>query len=750
MTSKGWTGDILFSGGNGSNEILQTAISAYKKAGASAINIFQDTEVAQELVLYEPPSGKVSSQLFTYSGPTSPHTVIVLPSSLHSCLAVTALEVMESSAAEKIGIITVCSLGAKTFSEIVSRMPSSVQTIHAPVANTHIDESATWFYDLTLAGMIGIGAPFIVLPLPLIATWTIFEWGSTIVRLASPNSSKAHIAPKIRPVLPESSKLATFWSSDVGASSRVAPSIAAAFARIAHASDGGVVPRLSETYDNFAGGKSVNGIGVKSADLLLSPVNTSASTPLSAVTLTSVPSFVFISAPQFVLPSYNAVERAGESTQIVFSSTWSADDYKEKLGKHEKRRLAKHEGIFTINAENVAKQAGVAGEEGVAVVEQIVFWQFYLNNGDFDHVKSFIKSPLSQDEIAALIPAVREGIQRVNLEGLDMEIDEEEKAVPLDKLAPGEGDSSIMSHPSYILSSNASNAPNEYKNTPEILPTSQNWHQAAKQLLYPEAYALPHDGKDKMRPDLSEDNYIITVTENRRLTPDDYDRNVFHIEFSTAGTGLKYAVGEALGIHGLNDEKEVMLFIEWYGLDPMEVISYPSRTDPDGRLESRTVFQLFQQTLDIFGKPPKAFYETLSKFATSTEEAKHLRFISSAEGSATFRKWAELQTVTYVDVLKAFPSVKAKFGIEALIREVASIKPRHYSIASSQNAVGDSVHLLVVTVDWDTPEGLKRFGQCTRYLAGLPVGAKVMVSVKPSVMKASCASHGHVYKLILF
>jgi hypothetical protein len=34
-----------------------------------------------------------------------------------------------------------------------------------------------------------------------------------------------------------------------------------------------------------------------------------------------------------------------------------------------------------------------------------------------------------------------------------------------------------------------------------------------------------------------------------RLTPDTYDRNVFHIEFSTEGTGLKYAIGEALGIH---------------------------------------------------------------------------------------------------------------------------------------------------------------------------------------------------------
>lgn len=31
--------------------------------------------------------------------------------------------------------------------------------------------------------------------------------------------------------------------------------------------------------------------------------------------------------------------------------------------------------------------------------------------------------------------------------------------------------------------------------------------------------------------------------------------------------------------------------------------------------------------------------------------------------------------------------------------------------------------------------GTQRYGQCTRYLAGLKVGQKVTVSIKPSVMK---------------
>ncbi len=31
--------------------------------------------------------------------------------------------------------------------------------------------------------------------------------------------------------------------------------------------------------------------------------------------------------------------------------------------------------------------------------------------------------------------------------------------------------------------------------------------------------------------------------------------------------------------------------------------------------------------------------------------------------------------------------------------------------------------------------GITRYGQCTRYLAGLKIGQKVTVSIKPSVMK---------------
>ncbi|KAA1466261.1 assimilatory sulfite reductase [Dentipellis sp. KUC8613] len=268
-----------------------------------------------------------------------------------------------------------------------------------------------------------------------------------------------------------------------------------------------------------------------------------------------------------------------------------------------------------------------------------------------------------------------------------------------------------------------------------------SWHDAAKHLIFPSAFDLPYvlPSEDEkypqirsLRPDIPERTYLVTCTVNRRLTPSDYDRNVFHLEFDTSGTGLKYEIGEALGVHGWNDEAEVADFCDWYGVDPARLITIPV-PGGNGEVHTRTVFQVLQQQVDLFGKPPKSFYSDLAEFAEQSADKHTLQFIGSPEGASTFKKLSEKDTVTFADVLKRYTS--ARPGIEVLCELVGDIKPRHYSIASAQSVVGDRVDLLVVTVDWVTPSGSPRYGQCTRYLAGLKVGQKVTVSIKPSVMK---------------
>ncbi|KAF2157513.1 hypothetical protein K461DRAFT_273695 [Myriangium duriaei CBS 260.36] len=269
------------------------------------------------------------------------------------------------------------------------------------------------------------------------------------------------------------------------------------------------------------------------------------------------------------------------------------------------------------------------------------------------------------------------------------------------------------------------------KNEPEDAYAMKDWTSVAKALAFKEAYGT----SDALRPDLTVKTATIHVKERRRLTPANYDRNIFHIEFDLGDSGLKYDIGEALGIHAENDKTEVENFIKWYGLNANDVVEVPSREDP-AVIESRTVYQSLLQNIDIFGRPPKRFYEALSEFADDEKEKTQLLLLGTGgnqEAQVDFKRRAEVDTITYADLLLEFPSAHPSF--HDIIKIVAPMKRREYSVASSQHVTPNSISLLIVTVNWVDPKGRDRFGQATRYLNSLPIGSAITVSVKPSVMK---------------
>ncbi|KAL1960159.1 hypothetical protein VTO42DRAFT_8702 [Malbranchea cinnamomea] len=262
----------------------------------------------------------------------------------------------------------------------------------------------------------------------------------------------------------------------------------------------------------------------------------------------------------------------------------------------------------------------------------------------------------------------------------------------------------------------------------EVTPVLKDWQTVAKNLAFKEAYGT----RTALRPDLPTKTYTVTVKENRRLTPVTYDRNIFHIEFDLGDSGLKYDIGEALGIHAENDPDQVSDFIQHYGLNPLDIVEVPSRDDP-AVYETRTVFQALVHNVDIFGKPPKRFYESLAEFATDEQEKARLLRLCSQEGAEEFKRRSEVDTVTFADILDEFPSARPSF--HDLVKIVTPMKRREYSIASCQKVTPTRVALMIVVVHWVDPRGRQRWGQASHYLSQLGPGAKVTVSVKPSVMK---------------
>ncbi|KAJ9119365.1 hypothetical protein QFC24_005836 [Naganishia onofrii] len=435
---------------------------------------------------------------------------------------------------------------------------------------------------------------------------------------------------------------------------------------------------------------------------------------------------VWVTEPQ-ILKQNDLISTLADNALLVLVVPWSEEEVASKLTRAERQ---------TIKDRNV--RVFLLPPSNNPIVEQVAFLMLYTSTRKLTRSVSrvldafyggYVPRELSEEAQAGLTEV--EGISGWNTEEAE-EVKHEEKtkgAWEWDALAGERG----------MVDVNVDSAPQR-----------GDWSLAARKFMFKEAFEYgtttpadaaaariapedPTAGVLALRPSLEEKTFVITVSENRRLTPETYDRNVFHIGFDTAGTGLTYEVGEALGIHGWNDEAEVLEFMEWYGLDPAQLVSFPSPHDHGKTYETRTVFQLLQQNLDLFGKPSKSFYASLAALATHKNDQRTLRFIAAPEGVALFKKMSEKETVTFADVLKQFKS--ARPSIEELVGMIPEIKPRHYSIASSQKAVGDKVELLIVTVDWTTPSGSPRFGQCTRYLAGLAVGAQVTVSIKPSVMK---------------
>jgi len=294
--------------------------------------------------------------------------------------------------------------------------------------------------------------------------------------------------------------------------------------------------------------------------------------------------------------------------------------------------------------------------------------------------------------------------------------------------------------------------------------------ESLRYLMFKEEYGAVHrstTGKEGVG--------VLCVSKHQRLTPATYDRNIFHLEIDLGKSGLEYTMGDALAVHGHNDEARVEQFLSDYeltGEQAHQVWGVNKDMElADGQIELCSVRQLLTTVLDIFGRPSKGFYRALANVATNPRERRTLLHIvgdddkedeaeeaaheesaeeqaakvgDSASNSNSDSAFSEFESrvaecITFADLLLEFPS--AKLSVPAMIDLIPRIKPRLYSIASSMSACPTQVHLLVVLDDWNTPAGKYMVGHTSSYLSrtvrtagSLPLPS-LTCSIKPSLMK---------------
>ncbi len=188
------------------------------------------------------------------------------------------------------------------------------------------------------------------------------------------------------------------------------------------------------------------------------------------------------------------------------------------------------------------------------------------------------------------------------------------------------------------------------------------------------------------------------LSRNLRLTPESATKEVRQFGFDIAGHGLTYSVGDSLGVLPTNNDDDVTQWLTATGLPGAEIVEVDGTQCP--------LRQALTRHYDICAVTPNLLSFLADRVADKTT-ATHLRAASA--DVATWRTGR-----TGIDVVQSFPvHALASQWQEVLVR----LTPRMYSISSSPLVSPDEIQLTVSVVRYRGPDGGRRGGVCSTYLA---------------------------------
>lgn len=216
--------------------------------------------------------------------------------------------------------------------------------------------------------------------------------------------------------------------------------------------------------------------------------------------------------------------------------------------------------------------------------------------------------------------------------------------------------------------------------------------------LAPLAQTAAHENKSvKTVNAYSKKNpYMATVLEKVKITGRDSDKEVYHLELSLEGSGLKYEPGDSVGIFAVNPESLVEQILQKTGFDPEYVV-----TLENGEM---TIRDAFSHHLEI----TVLTFDTIKKYYEKTKLPELGKLINDDKKLDEYLYGHDL-----LDILEDYPF---DWNPNKLIEVLRQLPPRLYSISSSQDMVGDEVHATVSVVRYERKSRLRN-GACSSHLA---------------------------------
>ena len=235
------------------------------------------------------------------------------------------------------------------------------------------------------------------------------------------------------------------------------------------------------------------------------------------------------------------------------------------------------------------------------------------------------------------------------------------------------------------------------------------------------AAALPKEGDSE--PLYSRNHpFPAPVLEIRPLTRKDSQKDVRFVSFGLRGSGLKYEVGDALGVYPENCDELVQEI-----LDELQATGDEPTHSPEGRVVPARVAL---SAAYVVNRVSDEFLQALSGLAANDEDRAKLEELASTDAG----NYLEGRDV--LDILHDHPSARPTSAshVGFLVSKLTPLQPRLYSISSSLRAHPDEVHLTVGMVRYKGVSGERgRKGVASTFLGDRAfTHGKVGVFVQPS------------------
>lgn len=199
------------------------------------------------------------------------------------------------------------------------------------------------------------------------------------------------------------------------------------------------------------------------------------------------------------------------------------------------------------------------------------------------------------------------------------------------------------------------------------------------------------------------------VLENLVLTDDGSDKSVMHLELSLEDSGIQYSPGDIVAIDAPNDEVLVDSILSELSLDGTVEVAIKKLSIPlrEALLKKRELTHITRKQLQVYAE----LFDDAELLALAKDKSQLLDEIEAAD---------------VLDVLQLWPS---KLSAQQLVDWLRPLSARQYSIASSETASPEEVHVLVKQVEYEY-RGRVHGGVCSTRLAQAESGEQLGISIK--------------------